>query len=149
MILFHFILSFLTFNLFIYFFKFCLFRAVLTAYGSYQAKGRIRAVGAGLSHSHSNTRSKPRLQPTPQHKAMPDPLIHWALMDTSQICFHWTVMKTPFQFLKWIIIKCFTTHCEVQKIINLKLEDKLTPWKIYIKNYNQEFPSWHSRSESN
>ena len=30
-------------------------------------------VAAGLCHSHSNTGSEPRLQPTPQLTAMPDP----------------------------------------------------------------------------
>ena len=36
------------------------------AYGSSQARGRIGAVAAGLRHSHSNARSEPSLQPTPQ-----------------------------------------------------------------------------------
>ena len=31
------------------------------------------AVAAGLHHSHSHTRSKPRLQPTPQLTETPDP----------------------------------------------------------------------------
>ena len=35
--------------------------------------GQIRAVGASLHHSHSNTRSKTCLQPTLQLMAMPDP----------------------------------------------------------------------------
>ena len=43
------------------FFSFCLFRAVPEAYGSSQARGRIRAVAAGLHHSHSNARSEPCL----------------------------------------------------------------------------------------
>jgi len=33
----------------------------------------IRAVAASLHHSHSNAGSKPRLQPTPQLTATPDP----------------------------------------------------------------------------
>ena len=41
------------------------FRAATTAYGDYQARGQIEAVAAGLHHSQSNTRSEPRLQPTP------------------------------------------------------------------------------------
>ena len=45
---------------------FFLFRAAPMAYGSSQARGRIGAAAAGLHHSHSNTRSKPHLQPTPQ-----------------------------------------------------------------------------------
>ena len=37
------------------------FRATPVAYGSSQARGRIRTIAAGLHHSHSNTRSKPCL----------------------------------------------------------------------------------------
>ena len=47
--------------------------AAPTAYGDSQAKGLIGAVAAGLHQSRSNTGSEPRLQPTPQLKAMPDP----------------------------------------------------------------------------
>ena len=47
---------------------FCLFRAAPTAYEGSQARGRIRAVAAGLSQSHSNAESKPCLRPTPQLK---------------------------------------------------------------------------------
>ena len=50
-------------------FFFWLFRATLTAYGSYQARGQIGA--AGLHHSH--TRSKPCLRPTAQLMATRDP----------------------------------------------------------------------------
>ena len=51
-----------------------LFRAVPSAYGSSQARGRIGAIAAGLCHSHSNARSDELpLQPTPQLMAMPDP----------------------------------------------------------------------------
>ena len=35
-------------------------------YGDSQARGLIRAVAASLHHNHSNARSEPRLQPTPQ-----------------------------------------------------------------------------------
>ena len=52
---------------------FCLFRASPTAYGASQAKGPIRAVAAGLRHSHSNLGSELHLQPTPQLTAMSDP----------------------------------------------------------------------------
>ena len=41
------------------------FRATPEAYGSSEARDHIRAVAVGLHHSHSNTRPKPRLQPTP------------------------------------------------------------------------------------
>ena len=49
------------------------FRAAPVAYGGSQAKGWIWAAASSLHHSHSNTRSKPRLQPTPQLTAIPDP----------------------------------------------------------------------------
>ena len=44
-----------------------------TTYGGGQARGQIRATAASLHHSHSNARSKPRLQPTPQLMVIPDP----------------------------------------------------------------------------
>ena len=49
------------------------FRATPTAYGSSQARGSIGAGAASLHHSHSNTRPKLCLRPTPQLMAMPDP----------------------------------------------------------------------------
>ena len=54
-------------------FVFCLLRSALVAYGGSQARGLTRAIAAGLRQSHSNTRSEPCLQPTPQLKATPDP----------------------------------------------------------------------------
>ena len=62
-----------------WFLGFCLFvcflllGAVKAAYGNFQAMGRIGAVAAGLYHSHSNSRSKPHLQPTPQLTAILGP----------------------------------------------------------------------------
>ena len=41
----------------IFFLSFCLFRATPTTYGGSQARGLIRAVAAGLPHSHSKARS--------------------------------------------------------------------------------------------
>ena len=35
--------------------------------------GQIEAAAASLHQSHSNTRSKPHLQPTPRLMATPDP----------------------------------------------------------------------------
>ena len=40
---------------------FLLFRATLEAYGGSQARGLIRAIDAGLHHSHSKARSEPCL----------------------------------------------------------------------------------------
>ena len=49
---------------------------VFMAYGGSQARGQIGAIAEGLHHSHSNTRSEPHLEPTPQLAATLDPLIH-------------------------------------------------------------------------
>ena len=57
-------------SLFIFF---NLFKAAPTAYGGSQAGGQIRAAATGQHHSHSNSRSKSSLQPTPQLMATPDP----------------------------------------------------------------------------
>ena len=60
------------------FFFFCLFMAVPTEYGSFQARGQIGAVATGLYHSHSNGWSEPHLQTIPQLTTTPDLLTHWA-----------------------------------------------------------------------
>ena len=65
-----------SFNKYYFFFFFGLFafsRATLAAYGGSRARGLIQAVAAGLRQSHSNSGSKPRLPPTPQLMATPDP----------------------------------------------------------------------------
>ena len=49
------------------------FRAASAAFGDSQARGRVGAVAANLRHSHSNEKSEPRLQPTLQLTAMPNP----------------------------------------------------------------------------
>ena len=51
-----------------------LFRAASTTHGVSQARGQIGAMAAGLcsSHSNSNIRSEPHLQPPPQLMAMVD-----------------------------------------------------------------------------
>ena len=48
-------------------------RAAPMARGGSQTRGLIGAVAASLHHSHSNARSEPCLQPTPQLMATPDP----------------------------------------------------------------------------
>ena len=59
------------------FFFFLVFLAISlaapAAYGGSQGRGLIGAVATGLHHSHSNTGSEPRLQPTPQLTVTPDP----------------------------------------------------------------------------
>ena len=57
----------------LFFFFFCLFRAVPVVYGLSQVRGPVGAEAAGLSHSHSNMGSEPSLQPTPQLRVTPDP----------------------------------------------------------------------------
>ena len=57
----------------VFFFSFGLFKATPMAYGDSQARGQIRAVVAGLHHSHSNSGSKPHLWLTPLITAMLDP----------------------------------------------------------------------------
>ena len=73
---------------------YCLFRATPKAYGVSQARGGIGAIATGPHHSHSNVRSKPHLQSTPQLMAAPDPnsvsearAQTFVLMDASQIHF--------------------------------------------------------------
>ena len=56
-----------------FFFCLFLFRAAPMAHGCSQARGLIGATASGLRQSHSNVRSKPRLWPTPQLMATPDP----------------------------------------------------------------------------
>ena len=58
---------------FLFFFFPCLFKAAPAACGGSQARGLIRAVAAGLYHSHNNARSEPHLRPTPQLTVPPDP----------------------------------------------------------------------------
>ena len=74
------------FFLFFLFLFLNLFRAIPAAYGSSQARGPIGVTAVGLHHSHSNIRSEPHLQTTPQllSEAKNQTCI---LMDTSRICF--------------------------------------------------------------
>ena len=58
---------------FISFYFILLFRAVPEAYESSQARGQKGAAAACLHHSHSDTRSKPRLRPHGNAGS----LIHW------------------------------------------------------------------------
>ena len=55
------------------FFFFGLFRATPVAYEGPQARGRIRAVDAGLPHNHNNARSQLRLQHIHQLTTTLDP----------------------------------------------------------------------------
>ena len=61
------------FGLFVFVVVVAISWAAPAAYGGSQARGRIGAVATGLRQSHSNAGSEPRLQPTPQLTATPDP----------------------------------------------------------------------------
>uniref|UniRef100_A0A8D1UXB2 Immunoglobulin V-set domain-containing protein n=1 Tax=Sus scrofa TaxID=9823 RepID=A0A8D1UXB2_PIG len=56
-----------------FFWLFAISWAAPMACGGSKARGRIRAVATSLRQSHSNAGSKPRLQPTPELTATPDP----------------------------------------------------------------------------
>ena len=78
------------------------------AHGGSQARGPIGAIAAGLCQNHSNIRLQPRLQPTPQLTATPDPNPLSLARDQtrnfmvpSQIPFHCATTGTPlFSVLK-------------------------------------------------
>ena len=59
----------INFLFFFFFLFFYIFRATPVAYSS-QANGRIGVTAVSLHHSHSNTGSDIRLQPTPQLMAV-------------------------------------------------------------------------------
>ena len=70
----HITLGIFIFCLFSYFtfFFFVFSGATPKAYGGSPARGRIRAVAAGLRQSQGNAGFDGRLRPTPQLTAMPD-----------------------------------------------------------------------------
>ena len=61
---------------FLFFFFFCLFRAIPTAYADSQARGPIGALPTGLHHSHSHGRSEPvcNLHHSSRQRRILDPL---------------------------------------------------------------------------
>ena len=68
--------GFLPLGCFLFLFLFCLFAiswAAPAAYGGSQSRGLIRAIATGLRQSHNNVGSEPRLRPTPQLTATPEP----------------------------------------------------------------------------
>ena len=86
------------------------------AYGGSWARGRIRAAAAGPHHSHSNARSEPRLQPTPQHP-IPNPLSEardgsHVLRDPGWVCYVWAWQEPLFLFY-FLILWPHPRHTEV------------------------------------
>ena len=64
---------YILFYFLVFFFLFCCFRAAPVAFGSSQARGRIKAAATSLGHSHSNTWFELDLWPTLQLMATLDP----------------------------------------------------------------------------
>ena len=91
-----------------------------------QARGQIRAIAAGLHHSHSNAGSEPHLLPTPQltqHRILNplrearDQSCH--LMIPSRICFHCATMRTSQSYIKCVFS---TWHHIVSPILRTTLQ---------------------------
>ena len=81
---------FLTLTFIYMFVIYCLFKASPVAYGSSQARGRIRDVAAGLHHSHSNVGSKLHLHHSSRQCQILNPLSKAGdrtrvLMDASRV----------------------------------------------------------------
>ena len=57
----------------LFYFILLLFLAAPAACAGSQARGRTGAVATGLHYNNSKARFEPRLQPTPQLMATPDP----------------------------------------------------------------------------
>ena len=113
------------------FFVFCLFRSSPSAGGSSQARGRIRATAAGLRHSHSHPGFEPRLWPTPQLTATPDPKPTeqgqgWTLHPHGYSSDSFTT-EPPRELQELILYSSFFTACY-----------------SFTNNYYREFPSWRS-----
>ena len=72
---------------------FFLFQAIPVAYGSSQARGWIGATAASLCQSHSSTRSKLYLWPTPQLGATPRSSTHWERMLGIERASSWTMCQ--------------------------------------------------------
>ena len=82
-------------------------RASSAAYGGSQARDRIRAVATGICHSHSNARSKPSLQSTPQLTVPSEARNQTCILtDTSQICFCRAMMGIPLSLVKKKLSQC-------------------------------------------
>ena len=110
---------------------FCLFRAAPMAYESSQARGQIRAVAAGLRHSHCNTRYKPPLWPTPQLKAT---------RYNSHIHYHWA-SKGTLTFFLTLSFKCKNFNFNKVKLIYFFLSWS-TIWELYLKAH--QYPQSHT-----
>ena len=108
-----------------------LFRATPAAYGGSQASHQIGAIATGVRHSHSNTESKPRLQPTPYssqqrqifNSLSKDRYQTCILMDASQIRFRWAMMGTPILSIT-ICFQCSFDSQAYGKVTHLTITSK-------------------------
>ena len=110
-----------------------LVRPALAAYGGSQAK-----IWIGLPHSHSNTRSKPHLQPTPQlmatlsHWARPriKPASSWSLVRFISTKPWWELQHQSFSFLLFIYLFFLEPHLQHVEVprLGVQLELLLPPY---------------------
>ena len=122
-------------------FLFLLFRATPEAYGNSQPRSQIRAAATNLHNSHSNTGSKPQMQPIPQLIAMPDPLptelgqgLNCILMNTSWIHFHCSIMGTP------LILSSIMFYHKWLDIVPCAIQQDLICWRPAMAA--REYTSW-------
>ena len=109
------------------------------AYGSSQGRDLIRVVDAILHQSHSNTRSKPCLQPhhsLRQHQIL-NPLMGartHVLKDSSQVHYHWATVGTLFFFnsMNFIIFRVVQPSSQFNTLVSYVL---LYALELYIYTY--------------
>ena len=102
--------------------------------------GPVRALAAGLHHSHSSARSKLCLLATPDHSSWqcricnpPSEARDWThfLIDTSWICYFWATMETPLCSLKikfTYVFVCIRRYVYMCVCVSIKV--KASPWKM-------------------
>ena len=96
-------------------FYFIFFKGPTHGIWSSEARGQIRAVAAGLHHSHSNTRSEPHLQPTPHGNA--GYLTDWArpgIEPVSSCILVGFITADP----QWELLKSIGVSCTLNKSFN-------------------------------
>ena len=107
------------------------------AHGGSQARDQIGPVASGLHDSHSNTRSKPRLRPTPQlmattHWMRPgiEPVSSWILVRFVSAEPQWELQMIVF-WLHFTI--CFLLVLGERHLVNLLHK--------YVSNYQECVPT--------
>ena len=109
--------------LFLYYCLFAFSRAAPVAYGDSQAKGLIGAVATGLSQSHSNEGSKPRLQPTyTTAHSNAESLTQWARPGIEPAT-------------SWFLVG-FVNHCATTGTPFFKFKKKIFFWVVSIFRFH-------------